>query len=114
MKIDEVKTEHAEISRRYQGWGIHPQGEYWEAIDKPRYEKLATFIQGYEAKEAELKGALIIPEGWEILEARHDRGQFKCILEPTKGYIHQRLAGYGDTTHKALRNALEQIDNTKN
>ena len=79
----------------------------WKLSDAQKFRR--AWVKGYEAKEEELKGALIIPEGWDYLRTYWSDvdGLYKSAW--ANSGIWLRIYGIGDTEHEALRNALEQI-----
>jgi hypothetical protein len=57
----------------------------------------------------ELKGALVIPEGWWIDDMVVTRSGINGCTAILEHEIHCFVSGDGDTYDEALRNALEQI-----
>jgi hypothetical protein len=77
------------------------------------YTKALLYTEGYKAKEAELEGALIIPNGWRIASTEDSRyDEYDRLIERARVCIvtdELEIEGVGDTIDEALRNALEQI-----
>ena len=89
--------------------------EVWQMYDDV-CQANASLQDQLEAKEAELKGALIIPEGWSLLAIECLTMGYLCTIQ-REGYNltnHDEVSSVKPTVVEALRNALEQIENTKN
>lgn len=80
--------------------------------DHRKYVKAGYIIQGYEAKEAQLEGALIIPKGWWVEQTWSpiciDGVMTRHTVEITNGKL--TYSAEADSKHEALLNALEQIE----
>jgi len=78
-----------------------------------KLNRIHTLERYIKAKESDLKGALIIPEGWEVSNFWKIHKTRSCgvrLYNGSKGSV----TGRGFCGEEALRNALEQIENTKN
>ena len=86
--------------------GSHLQGS------KNLVEKAQVYIQGYEAKEAQLEGDLVIPKGWHLIGIDQlDTNEFDCgIARDNYSTSKIKVSGNGTTIIKALRKALKQIE----
>jgi len=78
----------------------------WKLSDAQKFRR--AWAKGYEAKEEELKGALIIPKGWELNEAGSwDTTHWVQLWNKKEEVL---FTGKSDDNYdEALRNALEQI-----
>jgi hypothetical protein len=78
-------------------------------------EKLLNTIDYYEAKEAELKGALIIPKGVRFVEHGKNKSHYMGDTSLPKYLVNLsspkgRIYGVGEDYDEALHNALEKIE----
>ena len=107
MTIEEVIIRIEELNN-------HPfYGEY-EVMEE--LYRMEGFKEGYESKESELKCALIIPEGWNLLAIECLTMGYLCTIQ-RDGYNltnQDEVSAVKPTIIEALRSALEQIENTKN
>ena len=73
-------------------------------------------IQGYEAKEAELDGALVIPKGLKVVEHGKNQAHYTGSTDLPKYLVtiktpsQFRIYGTGGDYDSAFENALEQIE----
>ena len=125
MTIEEAKKEICRVNKL--GYLSIPNSE-------TKYRIALGIIQGYEAKEEELEGALVIPKGWYLKEgdwrireykrATHteskDDGRLSRYTVSLYNDNNQQVKGESDWfdawsesgrkySTQALRNALEQI-----
>jgi hypothetical protein len=73
-------------------------------------EYVTGFADGVRAKEAELSGATIIPEGWYYV--RTYWSELDCKYKTVWGHMeHELVYGAGKTEHGSMQNAIKQINN---
>lgn len=72
-----------------------------------------VFIQGYEAKDNELKGATVILKGWIINDCFKNWARMDEQVELFNANTKEDIIGNGKTYHEALQNALKKIEKLK-
>ena len=98
MTIEEAKKEICRVNKL--GYLSVPNSE-------TEYRIALGTIQGYKAKEEELKGALIIPKWVKLVNIiQSQEGEYKTFVAD----YYSIIEGVGTHPHEALRNALEQIE----